>query len=500
MTADTVLATIPLFLAAILLIGLQVSSSLSGLATLVATLMTVCFFPKFQTSFPHLLLALGGGLAKSLTVFYVVLPSLLFYRLLQTSGAMKMLGQGLARLVPHRNLQVLFLVMGLAPFAESVSGFGVGTVLIIPIFIALGYSTAQSAVLGLLGQMAVSWGGLAIGTALAADLTQLDPNILGANTAVLMAPLPLIYGLIALFLSGGKKALRQHGLIAIGAGSLLSVSLGGFSLWPGIELAGILGSLGVMLFLLLWGQRETASNSCLLSNQQSPSLNRQTGLSFGQAIAPYGILTVLMLSSRLIFPLKIWLQHHFLISIPALTFELPLLYHPGFFLCLTALASTQILKISQTDFSQAMSRSWQQFIPGAIAMACFLGTSQIMQGSGMIKVLGQMAATLGENYQWTAPTLAAFGGWLTGSSLGSNALLSYLQQEVSLHSGLSLEWLMGAQNAASAHATIIAPARIILVTTAVGWVKGEGWLLRQLTPIVVAAVILTTLLLSLIVG
>ncbi len=500
MTADTLLATIPLLVAAILLMGLQVNGSTSGLATLVATVVTVFGSHSFETSFPHLLLALGSGLGQSGAVFYVILPSLMLYRLLQTRGAMKILGQGLARLVPNRELQVLFLVMGLAPFAESVSGFGVGTVLIIPIFIALGYSRAQSAVLGILGQMAVPWGGLAIGTALAADLTQLDANILGANTALLTAPLPLVYGLIALFLSGGYKALRRRWPVALGAGSLLILSIGGFSLRPGIELAGILSSLGVMLFLFLWGQGEVLRSGRLCANIQSLGMDRRTGLSFGQAILPYGILTVLMLSSRLIIPLKIWLQNHFVISIPALTLELPLLYHPGFYLCLTVLASTKILNINQRELSLVMGRTWQQFLPGAMAIACFLGTSQIMQGSGMISVLGHTAATLGENYKWAAPTLAAFGGWLTGSTLGSNALFSYLQQEVSLHSGLSIEWLMGAQNGASSHATMIAPARVILVTTAVGWAKGEGWLLRQLTPIVVGAVILTTLLLSLMIG
>lgn len=93
----------------------------------------------------------------------------------------------------------------------------------------------------------------------------------------------------------------------------------------------------------------------------------------------------------------------------------------------------------------------------------------------------------------------AFGGWMTGSNVGSNALFSHLQQEVSLHSGLSVEWLMSAQNGASSHATMISPARVILATTAVGWAKGEAFLLRQLAPVVFGAIVLTTVLLALVI-
>ena len=115
-----------------------------------------------------------------------------------------------------------------------------GTILVIPIFIALGYSVVQAALLGSLGQMAVPWGGLGIGTALGAKLTGLATNELGAKTALLLAPLPATYGLFALFISGGQKAVRHHWLASLAAGGVLAAGLWGFSLVPGIELAGVL--------------------------------------------------------------------------------------------------------------------------------------------------------------------------------------------------------------------------------------------------------------------
>ena len=48
--------------------------------------------------------------------------------------------------------------------------------------------------------------------------------------------------------------------------------------------------------------------------------------------------------------------------------------------------------------------------------------------------------------------------------------------------------LMGAQNGASAHATMISPARAIIAATAVGWSGAEVFLLRQMGLVVLGAV------------
>ncbi len=155
-----------------------------------------------------------------------------------------------------------------------------------------------------------------------------------------------------------------------------------------------------------------------------------------------------------------------------------------------------IFKIKKSEFWEILHQSSRKLLPGVIAISCFLCVSSVMQASGMTSELGAAAASLGDYYQWIAPTLAAFGGWLTGSNVGSNALFSGLQEQISINSGLSLAWLMAAQNAASSHATIIAPSRIILATTALSWTKGEGVLFRQLFPLVLGAIVLITGLLG----
>ena len=134
-------------------------------------------------------------------------------------------------------------------------------------------------------------------------------------------------------------------------------------------------------------------------------------------------------------------------------------------------------------------------MPGAVAIACFLVAAQLMRAAGMTTALGEAAAGLGAGYAWVAPGLGALGGWLTGSNAGSNAMFARLHYEAALRTGLSPEWVLGAQNAAASHATMVSPARTILAATAAGLPGAEGRLLRQIGPLVCAAVLAITLLL-----
>ena len=201
----------------------------------------------------RMLIALGAGFASSLTVLTILFPALLLYQVQRITGSINALAKGIAYLCPERELQVLLLVLGLGPFIEAASGFGVGTVVIIPILIAIGFDALPAAILGLLAQVAVPWGGLAVGVALGAELTKLAPGILGMRIALLMAPLPFMFGLVALVISGGKRALLRWSPAALLASLVLSAGEWFFSQFPGIELAGILASALVMLALIGYG-------------------------------------------------------------------------------------------------------------------------------------------------------------------------------------------------------------------------------------------------------
>lgn len=494
----TALATIPLLVALLMLVVLQRSSLQAGVAALLVAVLLAILIPTFRLDLVHLLLALAEGFTTSLTVLTVLFPALLLYQLQNTTGSMDALARGVAYLCPARDLQVLLLVLGLGPFIESASGFGVGTVVIIPILFAIGFDALPAALLGLLAQIAVPWGGLAVGIQLGAQLTNLNPGLLGMRTALLMAPLPFGFGLVALFMSGGKGALLRWWPAALLAGATLSAGEWFFSQLPGIELAGILASALVMLVLVGYGNVMWRGNG----NERgapTPIPSPQDTTPLWQAVAPYLFLTACLLVTRLIGPVRQWLEGVAVLSIPAVGLRLPLLYTPGFWVLLAALFAIPLLRIGGEGARTATARTWRQFSLSALAIICFLAMAEIMLFSGMTSTLGLAAAALGHNYGWIASWLGALGGWLTGSNAGGNAMFALLQRNASLRVALPLDWIMGAQNAAGSIVTMIAPARVILAATTAGLPGKEGHILRTLGPLILIAIAIITVLLVIVI-
>lgn len=498
---DVVLAIVPLAVAFIMLAILQQSGVRAGLATLVTTVILALLLPAFHLSLGQIGLAGAQGVATSLIVLYVLFPALLLYQLQRLAGNIDVLAHATTRLCPDRDVQILLLVLGLSPLIEAVSGFGVGAVIIIPMLAALGIPALRACVLGLLGQLAVPWGGLAVGITLGANLTGFNANHLGAYTAILLAPVTVGFALAALALSGGKAGLKRLWLAALLAGLLLFAGEWLFSQVPGVELGGVFAGVPTTILLATWGHvaaKRRASQVYVnppTSEQVSEENAEPSALRMAQAGMPYGILIAGLLLSRLVPPIQNWLQGLAILNVPTLNLHFQFIYNPGFFVLLGAIAAIFNLGTKRREVGRVLLQTLRQFTPGAVSIVSFLAASQIMGNSGMILLLGSTAAMLGGGYSWLAPWLGALGGWLTGSNAGSNAMFAHLQQETSVRAGLSVDWVMGAQNGASSIATMISPARTVLATTTTDIPGQEGQLLRRIGPLVLAAVLLISLLL-----
>ena len=207
---ELVIAAAPLLVTFAALAILQRTGLQAGVATAVVAVGIALLAPPFRLPPERLLAAMAEGVLTAAVVLYVLLPGLLLYQVQRAAGSLDVLVQGIGRLSADADLWILLLVLGLSPFVESASGFGLGTVVITPILLALGVALARAAALGALSLVAVPWGALAVGTVLGAELTGLDAGLVGARTALLAAPLPAAYGLAALVIEGGREAVRRR--------------------------------------------------------------------------------------------------------------------------------------------------------------------------------------------------------------------------------------------------------------------------------------------------
>jgi len=80
------------------------------------------------------------------------------YNVLSAGGAIERVSSFLERLEPEKVALAVGVVVGVAPFFESVTEFGVAVMINAPILLAAGFSPLRAAVLSSWGQCAVPWG------------------------------------------------------------------------------------------------------------------------------------------------------------------------------------------------------------------------------------------------------------------------------------------------------------------------------------------------------
>src|SRR5262249_20267854 len=113
-------------------------------------------------------------------------------------------------------------------------------------------------------------------------------------------------------------------------------------------------------------------------------------------------------------------------------------------------------------------------VPASVPVIAFLVTSRILDHSGQSLTLAYGIAAVSPPlvYAGVASVIGALGAFMTSSSTASNVLFGGVQSGVAQLHGLSRETVIAAQAGGSAYGNAIAPANIVLGTSAAG-IKGQ---------------------------
>jgi len=449
------ISAMPFAVAALGLVGLGWPASRAGVASLAAAVFGAVVWPGLEAAaVPRALL---GGLGTSAQVLYVLFGGLLLYNLLTAGGAVGAVSRFLGRLEPDPVALAAGVVVGVAPFFESVTGFGVAVVISAPILLAAGFTPLRAAVLASWGQCAVPWGALGVGTVIGAHLARMGFGTLSDASAILSLPLFPVYGVAAVALAGGWPGVRRRGAEAIalglvaGSGTLLT------SLYLIPELSGAVGGL--------------AATAVFLARRR----NRLSGVPV-PALLPYAFLLALLAAANGIGALR-----------SALEKLGPVFDGPGLPLLLSGVFAALLLDLSGGGLRSATQRTAAQWLPTAGAVMTFVLAGEVVAGSGAAGLLAGGAEALGFLFPAVSPALAGLGGALTGSNAASNALFMPLQVEAARGLGISEVPTAAVQNVAGSHASMLAPQRLVLAATATGLLGSEGDILRtSVAPVAVS--------------
>ncbi|MDP9412050.1 MAG: L-lactate permease [Actinomycetota bacterium] len=455
-------AAAPFLVAAVGLVGLRWPAVWAGAATLVAAVFAAVVWPGLELG--GVLGSLAGGVGTSGRVLYVLFGGLLLYNLLSAGGAVERVSRFLGRLEPDPVALAAGVVVGVAPFFESVTGFGVAVVISAPILLAAGFSPLKAAVLASWGQCAVPWGALGVGTVIGADLARMDFGTLSNASAFLSLPLFPVYGVAAVALAGGWGGVRRRGVQAAGLGLVAGVGTLLTSLYLVPELSGAVGGLAATAVFVARRWSRVAATPV-------------------RSLLPYGFLLALLAGVNGIG------------AVGAAFARLgPVFVGPGLPLLVSGAFAALVLGLGAGEVGRATRRTAAQWLPTAGAVLTFVLAGEVVAGSGAAALLAAQAQAAGRLYGAISPVLAALGGALTGSNAASNALFMPLQVEAARGLGLSEELTAAVQNVAGSHASLLAPQRVVLAATAVGLLGSEGQIVRvAVVPVAVSVAVLAVL-------
>jgi lactate permease len=448
-------SALPFAVAAVGLVALGWPAPVAGAASLGTAVLGAFVWPGLRAAaVPG---ALFNGLGTSAQVLFVLFGGLLLYNLLSAGGAVDAVSGFLGRVEPDRVSLAAVVVVGVAPFFESVTGFGVAVVISAPILLAAGFTPLRAAVLATWGQCAVPWGALGVGTVIGAHLAGTDFGVLSDSSALLSLPLFPVYGLAAVALADGWSGLRRRGAEAVVLGLVAGLGTLLTSVYLVPELSGAVGGLVAAAVFLTRRRR------------------RLVGVPL-RALLPYAFLLALLAAANGIGVLRSVLE------------DLgPIFDGPGLPLLVSGVFAAVVFGLDGDRIGAAARRTVAQWLPTAGAVLTFVLAGEVVAGSGAAGLLAGGAEALDGLFPAVSPVLAALGGALTGSNAASNALFMPLQVEAARGLDLSTGLTAAVQNVAGSHASMLSPQRLVLAATATGLLGRESEILRAaLTPVAVS--------------
>jgi lactate permease len=438
LTIALILAVLPIFMV-ILLLLLRIPPHITSSVALAIGVLELFYF---HTPLVVVLYSEESALFTAAEVAMIILGGILLYEIIKACTIDQTLAEWFATLSKDPTRLALLTVLGITPFMESVTGFGVGAIFAIPLLQRMGFKPEKAAILGLLGYVAVPWGALGPGTLVAARITGISFQTLGVVSAFISLPLFLIAGCSALIIAGGLKRLDELVILS-------------FSLWVGILITNIV--FGTPLAGVFGSMVSIATGVAIIRIREKRRIPYSRELI--RITSPYGILVVLLLTSRLVY-YGTTLFHPGLLT--GATIVSVVLESPATWLLATSLITVILLKQKKEVLVQAGRNAITRWWRVAFTTFCFLALGYLMVASGMTGIIAGNLTQLGRGYLLMVPFIGALGGLLTGSNTGANAMFAQQQAEAASGIGYSKLWVVGIQNVSASLFTMASGPRIQL--------------------------------------
>jgi lactate permease len=508
---STLVAAIPVVTLLVLIASGKVKAHIAAVVAVILTNLIAIFIFTMPPDM-SVRASLLGIVAGFFPIGWIVLNVIFLYQLTVATGQFELLKRAVGGVTEDRRLQRLLIAFSFGAFFEGASGFGTPVAITGSVLIGLGFSPLAASGLSLIANTApVAYGALGTPIAGLAQVTGLDPYILGAMVGRQLPVFSLIVPFWVVWAFAGWKGMKDiwPAILVTGVSFAIPQFVISNYINPWIvDIGASLISMGcLILFLRVWQPKQLWLSPALRGRDESaatmtaPKPMDKTPLTQGElisALLPWVIVCVVMLIwGNGAF--KTWANSIFVYNYPvpdldkminvvqpvaakptpqAAVFGFTYLSFTGTGMLIAAIISGVIAGFSPMRMVAEYGRTIKLCAVSLITISAMLAIGTLTRLSGIDATLGLAFAATGVLYPFFGTLLGWLGVALTGSDTASNILFGNLQKITSEQLGLS-PILMGAANSSGGvMGKMIDAQSIVVASTATNWYGHESSILR----------------------
>lgn len=529
------LALTPILVVLLLLVMLKMSAKSSMAIAYVVTALLALFV--WHAPFAQVAAATTHGIITAITILYIVFAAILLLNTLKESGAILAIRKGFMDISPDRRVQAIIVAWLFSSLVEGSSGFGTPSAVGAPLLLALGFPAMACVMVILIIQSTpVSFG--AVGTPLLLgvwsgidgkeDIAQaIAPTTpeqyllqITGNVGVLHAMIGFLIPLIvSSFLTRffGEKRSFVEGLkaapFAIFAGLAFTIPYALTAKFLGPEFPSLVGGLVGLLIVV-----PAAKAGFLVPKQvfDFPSQDKwenewrgnltptadSIAPRFGilRAFSPYVIVIVLLVLTRVIAPLKAFLNSDSMTIAfknlfgTTINSKMQFAYSPGTVLVITSLFCIYLFAMQKDAIKRAWGGSAKTMVAAAPALLCsvpmvqvFINSKSAENSAMALAAMPQTLATAAADmfsgmWPMVSPWIGALGAFIAGSNTVSNMMFSYFQWSTAMevwHNVDVAAQVVAAQAIGGAAGNMISVHNVVAACAVVGMMDKEGAVIQK---------------------
>jgi lactate permease len=508
---STIAAALPVVVLLVLIASGKVKAHIAAIvALIVANIITIAIF--HMPAGMSIRASLLGVVSGFFPIGWIVLNVIFLYQVTVSTGRFELLKRAVGGVTEDRRLQLLLIAFSFGAFFEGASGFGTPVAITGAVLIGLGFSPLAASGLSLIANTApVAYGALGTPIAGLAQVTGLDPYILGAMVGRQLPVFSLIVPFWVVWAFAGWKGMKDVWPAILVTG--LSFAIPQFVIsnyinpWI-VDIGASLISMGcLILFLKVWQPKQLWLSPALRGNDESaatmtaPKLMDKTPLTQGEmwsALLPWIIVCVVMLIwGNGAF--KTWANSIFIWNYPVpeldkminvvppvsakptpqgAVFGFTYLSFTGTGMLIAAIISGFLMGVGPGKLIGEYGRTLKLCAISLITISAMLAIGTLTRLSGVDATLGLAFAATGVLYPFFGTLLGWLGVALTGSDTASNILFGNLQKITSEQLGISPILMAAANSSGGVMGKMIDAQSIVVASTATNWYGHEGSILR----------------------